>query len=241
MQQTVLLGYKYRISHANEFKTVVGSTRILQIQRSLHLCVYFTNREIFGQTHKLQDRLSGHRHFHKRKKKDGSWYVNYPWARAVRKYGIYNMKFFILEKIAADENTDAFLNSQEKMWINFFKSDQQRFGYNSDSGGDCVKHSKETRAKMSRKLLGNKRPLGHKHSEESRRLMQVNSGSNIACIAIDKHGNETRYMSASEAARRLSTETNKFDNSSIAACMRGKYNRGKNGGNLYKTYRFKRA
>lgn len=56
------------------------------------------------------------------------WY-NYPLYRAIRKYGIENFSFTVLEETTPEE-----LNIKERYWINYY--DSYNNGYNATTGGD---------------------------------------------------------------------------------------------------------
>jgi group I intron endonuclease len=56
---------------------------------------------------------------------------NYPLYQAIRKYGENNFSFEVIEECDLD-----LLDSREKYWIQFFKSDNRNFGYNQTPGGD---------------------------------------------------------------------------------------------------------
>jgi hypothetical protein len=71
--------------------------------------------------------------------------------RAIRKYGIENFKFEILEKCAKSD-----LNSREKFFIAQYRADDPKYGYNQDSGGSETPHgikiNNETAAMIINKL-----------------------------------------------------------------------------------------
>lgn len=67
-------------------------------------------------------------------------------TRAVEKYGWDNIQHIIVEDGLTKESAEA----KERMLISYFKSNDQRYGYNISSGGECIgKHSIETRRKIS--------------------------------------------------------------------------------------------
>ena len=55
---------------------------------------------------------------------------NYPLYKAIRKYGINNFDFSIVEECAEKE-----LENKEKYWINYFDSYGEK-GYNQTPGGE---------------------------------------------------------------------------------------------------------
>lgn len=56
---------------------------------------------------------------------------NYFISRAIRKYGIDNFKLEIIEECEEEK-----LNEKEIYWINFYKSNNSKYGYNMTQGGD---------------------------------------------------------------------------------------------------------
>lgn len=59
-----------------------------------------------------------------------------PLYRAIRKYGLKNFNFEILEECKKED-----LNCKEKYWIAYFNTNDPDFGYNLTIGGDSVKDS----------------------------------------------------------------------------------------------------
>ncbi len=84
--------------------------------------------------------------------------------RAIRKYGSQNFKWEILGY--CETNNEA--NEIEKICIEFFKSNDKRYGYNMTSGGDGSDgfkgrvHSSETKLKISKANSGKIRTIDHK-------------------------------------------------------------------------------
>lgn len=83
--------------------------------------------------------------------------------KAIQKYGWDNIKheilFIGLSKKEAEE--------KEIQLIKQFKSNNPKYGYNIENGGNtCGTHSEETKRKIGVKSKGNKRCLGRKISEE---------------------------------------------------------------------------
>lgn len=68
----------------------------------------------------------------------------YPLYRAIRKYGIENFDFSILENCTIEQ-----LDEREIFWIKFYSSDNSCYGYNNDSGGsNCPHPTKLTEEKV---------------------------------------------------------------------------------------------
>lgn len=89
-------------------------------------------------------------------------------GRAIRKYGVANFTFQLLEECVSEE--DAY--TRERYWVAFYKSDQQGSGYNLESGGLGGKTASETtRQKQSEARKGKPRPahvVAAMHTPEAR-------------------------------------------------------------------------
>ena len=59
---------------------------------------------------------------------------NYPLSRAIRKYGAEAFEFEILENELSLEEA----NTREDYWIEYYNSDNPKYGYNNTKGGDGV-------------------------------------------------------------------------------------------------------
>jgi len=94
-----------------------------------------------GQTRNIVDRE--YRHFlHLKQNKHYNKHIQ----SAYNKYGKQCFEFHILEETNID-----MLDFREQSWINYYKSNDRKFGYNKMSGGGSVGfHSKETKEKQSR-------------------------------------------------------------------------------------------
>lgn len=97
--------------------------------------------------------------------------------KAIKKYGVDNFQLIILG--ISDSHQDILI--AEKFFIKYFRSNVytygSKFGYNLTDGGDSVygmRHSEETRSKMS------KSQIGRKHSEETKKkISQSNIGKHL--------------------------------------------------------------
>ena len=87
----------------------------------------------------------------------------HPLYSSIRKYGIENFEFTILEEVPDVSKLD----NKEQYWLNYYKSYNSLYGYNLRT--DCIsnrgfKHTKETKEKMSLSKKGIKRkPLSKEH------------------------------------------------------------------------------
>lgn len=83
--------------------------------------------------------------------------------KAINKYGWQN----ILHETLFENLTKAEAENKEIELISFLKSNDPRFGYNINNGGNCCgTHSKETREKISKALKGKQNCLGREISKE---------------------------------------------------------------------------
>lgn len=113
--------------------------------------------------------------------------------RSFNKYGCGCFEFRVLEEVPED-----ILDVKEQTWICFYKSNQNNFGYNSESGGSLNKrHSKATRQKIS---------LSHKgmiFSDEHRRnIGLVRKGVPLSEEIKNKISKSLTGRVASEETRR---------------------------------------
>lgn len=90
--------------------------------------------------------------------------------KSIKKYGVDNFSYQIIDEF---ENEKECLEA-EKFWIEFFRSDVNRFGnecgYNLTAGGDGLsgrKHSPEEKLKVSQSLKGRKLTQDHKNKISS--------------------------------------------------------------------------
>lgn len=85
-----------------------------------------TNNEYVGQSVNIEKRWKDHK---KEAFNENSHCYEYPLYKAIRKYGIENFTFVILEECLVSE-----LNEKEKYWIKYY--DTFFNGYNQTMGGD---------------------------------------------------------------------------------------------------------
>lgn len=90
-----------------------------------------------GQTNNLQKRFNGHK---SDSYNTNSHSYNYPLHNAIRKYGIENFEFKVLESNLTQEEA----NEKEKYWIQKEKSHISQGGYNITFGGDGCSKEKLT-------------------------------------------------------------------------------------------------
>lgn len=119
--------------------------------------------------------------------------------RALRKYGLDNFDFSVVESCESKE----VMNERERYWISFFSSNGSE-GYNLTEGGENppsqkgVKRSEETKLKLrglrnslgtkrsdemknrlAEAMAGNKNSFGHKRSDETKEKMSISAKKRI--------------------------------------------------------------
>ena len=114
----------------------------------------FTNKKngkhYIGQTNNPQKRYNGHKSESFNPKASGYWL---PFHCAIRKYGIENFSFEILEEIM-DEESQNFVNEREQYFIQHYNSLKDNNGYNVTVGGDgCPKPPLSYEEKLERSKL----------------------------------------------------------------------------------------
>lgn len=103
-----------------------------------------------GQTNNLQKRYNGHKSESFNPKVSGYWL---PLHCAIRKYGIDNFTYEVIEEIADGESQD-FVNEREKYFIQYYHSLKDENGYNVTLGGDgCPKPPLSYEEKLERSKL----------------------------------------------------------------------------------------
>lgn len=93
----------------------------------------YTNKinqhQYVGQTNDLRKRFNGHKSDSYNQK---SHSYNYPLHNAIRKYGIENFDYSVIEEVKTREEA----NEREKYWIKEYKTHISQGGYNITWGGD---------------------------------------------------------------------------------------------------------
>ena len=120
----------------------------------MHYIYKYTNKingkVYIGQTNNLQKRFNGHKSEAFNPKSKG---YNLPFHCAIRKYGIKNFIYEVLEEIEDGESQD-FINDREIFFIDFYHSLTTENGYNLTVGGDgCPKSPLTYEEKLSRSKL----------------------------------------------------------------------------------------
>lgn len=105
---------------------------------------------------------------------NGNNYKSSPYFyNAIKKYGWDNFEHNILY---TDLNKEQACQKEQELIV-YFKSMDRNFGYNSTSGGEIFIMNKETKQKISDKLIGNTNGAGHPCSKEKRqKISQAQKG-----------------------------------------------------------------
>lgn len=124
-------------------------------------------KKYIGQAQNILKRIQEHR----RRRNGVFCYPETFLYKAIKKYGWENFAFSVLEKVSNNE----LLNERERFWIKILKTNDRKYGYNIQDGGDCQRgwnHSEKTKIKMSlakKNYFGVNNPFyGKKHTEETK-------------------------------------------------------------------------
>lgn len=122
---------------------------------------------------------------------NGNGYKHCPhMAAAVKKYGWENIRHEIL----ATGLTKAEAEAQEIRLIATYKSNDRRYGYNTDAGGSAPgRMAEESRRKIAAGMMGDRNPtrryghpmLGKHHTDESKRKMSASASARVGRIVTD--------------------------------------------------------
>ena len=114
----------------------------------------FNNKRYIGQSINIESRIKDHIKKLKAKKHN-----NYHLQKAWNKYNADGFIFSILQECDKKD-----LNTLEKYWGDFYNSGNKNFGYNIREVGNEMKHSSETKHKMSLAKKG--KPFSEKHKKK---------------------------------------------------------------------------
>lgn len=169
--------------------------RLIYVIRNLVNCKVY-----IGQTKDLAQRKAGHLYA---MRKD----TNRPLYRSMRKHGIENFTFEVLEECA-----DEAVNEREQHWVAHFDSFNPEKGYNLTNGGkQHFEHSVQTRQKISDVRRGQK--LGPRSDETKMKISRAHLGKRLSeehrqKISMIKRGNTySRGRKRSEETRRKISES----------------------------------
>jgi len=122
----------------------------------------FPNQKCYiGQTVDFENRKSSHKSC---SFNENNVSYNYPFSKAVRKYGWENIKWEILnENLPNKEHMDMW----ERLWIFVENSNDPKFGYNITIGGEGLGHGED------HPNFGKPVNLGNKFSEEHKKKLSI--------------------------------------------------------------------
>jgi len=103
--------------------------------------------------------------------KHGNKYLQY----SFNKYNEQNFKFEVIELI---EDIDKLLEREQYYLDIYFDKQNNCYNISPTAGSNFgIKFSEETRLKVSKSLIGNKRNLGNKHNNNTKNKMSISHGS----------------------------------------------------------------
>lgn len=197
----------------------------MKIQGIYKIINCINGKVYIGQSNNINNRFSNHKSNIKK-------YFNYPLYNAFRKYGIENFEFTIIEHI----NNVNDLDTKELYWINHYKSNNRKYGYNirlTCKTNRGLIHSKKTRKKLSEIRNGTKHSektklkIGLRHKgkvlteEHKRKISESHKGKSSGMLG-KKHTNKARVdMSLSHKGKIKSEETKR----KIGLSLKGKKKR----------------
>jgi len=178
----------------------------------------------------LKNRIKEH------KKDSVNQNLNRPFHKAIRKYGIDNIKFEVIDKARSWDK----LCLREQYWIQFYKSNKRDIGYNCTSGGEGASGrimSEETKIKISNSnkeyYKNNKEKVKNKDdkvnkinkadatqfSKRQDRVKQSILNGGYSFLVYKKDTNEFvgEWINRTECAKELN-----IDASHIGGCLSGK-------------------
>lgn len=124
------------------------------------------DKKYIGQTTNYKERIRHHKQTAYRK---NSTHKDKPLYEDIRKFGLENFKFEIIEEVDDIDLIDA----REIYWIDFYKSCVDFGGYNLDKGGKNGLKSNETKQKMSKSQSGENNPSYGKTGGKSQNAISV--------------------------------------------------------------------
>ena len=152
----------------------------------IYRCTLPNGKMYIGQTNReLKDRK--YEHIRKSKIKTSVGY-NYPFYRAIRKYGENNLVWDILDY--ADNQID--LNEKEKYWINYYNTyigNKNSNGYNQTVGGEGQNgliHTDETKKKIQQSELGENNTNAKLSKSQVLQIVQLFKQNKLSQVELSK-------------------------------------------------------
>jgi len=157
------------------------------------------NTTIMGRFDSHYKDLNGNKHNNK--------HLQAAWNKYTELYGEEAFTFDILEECLEEE-----LNDKEEYWIDYFKANDNKYGYNKTIGGEGTKgykHTQETIQKLSNMFSGENHPnYGMKHTEETKLKMSKNNCSHNPEI-VKKRGEKLKGRKFSDEHKQKLSEARK--------------------------------
>ena len=152
----------------------------------IYRCTLPNGKMYIGQTHReLQDRI--YEHIRKSKIKTDIRY-NYPFYRAIRKYGENNLIWDILDYA---ENQDE-LNEKEIFWISYYNTyiyNKNNNGYNQTIGGEGQNgliHTEESKEKIRKSELGENNSNAKLTKEQVLKIVELSKQNKYSQVELSK-------------------------------------------------------
>lgn len=158
------------------------------------------NKKYIGQSINIEKRWKDHI---KMSLTDNS---NNHFYSAIKKYGINNFNFSILEKCKKEE-----LNIREKYWINFYQTTDRNKGYNATSGGDshyCLRDESKQKISQKRKELYANTNIANVYSQAMKKKF-ANDDNYYQCVATTQAQDDIREKKSQNKKIFWSNEENK--------------------------------
>ena len=139
--------------------------------------------------------------------------------KSIKKYGIENFTFEVLEECSKDD-----CGKRERYWIEYYKSYDPQFGYNKTYGNEYefgVQFNEETRKKLSKSMTGRKDSeytknlkrlgrLGKKHSNESKLKNSIaHKKENLSTETLEKMSNAHKKENLSKSTLNAMSKSQK--------------------------------
>lgn len=126
-----------------------------------------------GQSTNIEKRWTAHR---TRPFNQNSNQYDSPLYRSIRKYGLENFSFVVLEETSIED-----LDNREKYWIEYYESNNKKNGYNLTDGGNSATSTRLTREQADEiKLLletnMSQQDIANEYNVDQRSISYINTG-----------------------------------------------------------------
>lgn len=153
---------------------------------TIYRCTFPNGKMYIGQTYReFQERQ--YEHIRKSKIKTENGY-NYPFYRAIRKYGVENLIWDILDCASSQEE----LNEKEKYWISYYNTytkSKNSNGYNQTLGGEGqngLVHTNESKNKISKSELGENNANAKLTAEQVLQVVDLSKQNKYSQVELSK-------------------------------------------------------